>query len=245
MTDDQALAEPSPAPTASPPRRLSRSRLTLGALVAYAVVLLAAITVTGRPVSPTAGGTLVFEDDFERTAVGDKYRQGEPDLGWKAGTWRIEAGHLRAEKIHNAALWLKTPLPERVRIEFTTRALAPDGDVKAEVFGDGRNHQSGYVLINGGWKNSVNAIARQDEHGEERKEDRRCPAGAGRRMCVEPDVDYQWAIERHDGEVRWFLDGALFLTFPDAHPIDGRFFAFNNWEAPVLFDDLRIYDLGQ
>lgn len=222
-----------------------RARVVLAGLAAYAVALLVAITVVGRPLPPTTAGTLIFEDTFERAEVGADYRQGEPDLGWKAGTWRIVDGHLKAEKIHNAALWLKTPLPERVRIEFTARALAPDGDVKAEVFGDGQTHQSGYILINGGWKNSVNAIARQDEHGEERKEDRRCPAGAGRRMCVEPDVDYQWAIERDGGEVRWFLDGALFLTYPDAHPITGQFFAFNNWEAPVLFDDLRIFDLGE
>ena len=35
--------------------------------------------------------------------------------------------------------------------------------LKCEFAGDGQHHQSGYILINGGWKNTVRAIARQDD----------------------------------------------------------------------------------
>ncbi len=194
---------------------------------------------------PREGGTLVFEDDFNRGEPGANYRQGAPDPGHTAGKWAIVEGQLRADRIHNAALWLQKPLPEKVRIEFDARAETGTGDVKAEVFGDGETHQSGYIVIHGGWSNTVTAIARQDEHAEERKNDSRgCRRGRGQRdACVEPGVDYHWVIERDARTVRWFLDGQLVLTYPDADPVRGRFMAFNNWEAPTRFDNLKIYAL--
>jgi hypothetical protein len=241
------MTDPAAPPPASGPRRFRLSKpllVRLGVGLVLGAALALAVASRGKPVPPAQGGTLVFSDDFNRAEVGDAWqRQATADQGYEPGTWKIEDGRLKADKIHNAALWLKQALPENVRIEFVARAQSADGDVKAEVFGDGRNHQSGYILIHGGWRNTVNAIARQDEHGEDRKEDSRCGAGPERR-CVEPDVDYQWAIERTDGVVRWYLDGALFLTFDDQHPIRGKHFGFNNWEAPVTFDDLRIFDLG-
>lgn len=196
-----------------------------------------------RPIAPTQGGTLVFQDDFERAELGPDYRQSVADPGFEAGTWRIQDGFLRGDKIHNAAIWLQKPLPEKVRIEFDAQAETATGDVKAEVFGDGITHQSGYIVIQGGWSNTVMAIARQDEHAEERKQDNRgCRRGRGQRdACVEPGVDYHWIIERDGDTVRWFLDGMLILTYPDADPVRGRFMAFNNWEAPTRFDNLRIY----
>ncbi len=213
-------------------------------VAAFVLVIATAVAVDGRPGAPTTGGELVYSADFDGP-LGDEWKQSEPDLGWKAGTWKIVDGQLEARDIHNAALWLQTPLPEKVRVEFDATALSDDGDVKAEIFGDGRTHQSGYIVIFGGWNNSINTIARQDEHGEDRKEDRRCSARKGRAFCVEPDVAYRWTIERTDGELRWYLDGALFLTYDDQNPVRGRHFAFNNWEAPVRFDNLRIYDIGQ
>lgn len=195
---------------------------------------------------PERQGRLVYSDDFERAEIGADWHQGAPDPGWKAGTWRIEGGRLRGDNIHNAALWLQRPMPEKVRVEFDARAESDTGDVKCEIFGDGRTHQSGYILIMGGWSNSVITIARQDEHAEERKQDNRCRRTPDQRsVCVEPGVDYRWAIERTDGVVRWYVDGQLLLTYDDADPVRGRHFAFNNWEAPVTFDNLAIYDLGE
>ncbi len=211
------------------------------------LALLWTVSLVQAPRLQSRGGLLIFSDDFERGSPGEDYLQGAADTGWTAGSWRIEEGKLKAEKIHNAALWLKRPLPEKVRVEFDARALAQEGDVKCEIFGDGLTHQSGYILIHGGWNNSINIIARRDEHAEDRKEDRRCysRAGSKRKTCVEPDVDYHWAVERRDDVVEWFLDGRLFLRYPDKHPVRGLHFAFNNWEAPVLFDNLRIYDLSK
>lgn len=219
--------------------------VAVAAVAGTLLLVLALVSWVYRPGAPSPGGKLVFSDDFERAEIGDAYLQGQPDRGWSASKWKIEKGRLRAEKIHNAALWLQMPLPKQVRVEFDARALSETGDVKCEIFGDGRTHQSGYILIAGGWNNAINCIARQDEHQNERKEDRRCPRRGNRAMCVEPNVDYKWTVVRTDHVVRWYLDDVLFLTYDDADPVQGRHFAFNNWEAPVAFDNLRIYDLAQ
>ena len=167
------------------------------------VLLLMIYTQSQYAVSqPSAEGTVVFEDDFERSTLGAQYRQGQPDPGHKAGAWRIQEfcqvkkpgpesdakartisvelhrsvtvdvllycdRRLVGENIHNAALWLQHKLPDRTRVEFEATPLSKNGDVKAEIFGDGFTHQSGYILIMGGWSNQLNIIARQDEHGED------------------------------------------------------------------------------
>ena len=214
----------------------------LSAAAPWVLLVFAVVGFVQRPQSaPQEGGRLVFEDTFDRAEVGEGYLQGPPDLNWQKGTWRINGGRLVGEKIHNAALWLQTPMPEAVRVEVDVRAETPEGDAKVEIFGDGRTHQSGYIAIAGGWKNTVSCLARRDEHSEERKQDARC--GRDRR-CVEPGTDYRWTFVRTDGRVRWYVDGALFLVYDDAQPVDGRHFAFNNWEAKTSFDNLRIYDLS-
>jgi hypothetical protein len=221
---------------ATPPERLPWW-LKAGGFAVATVVTLLVVWVASRPSAQSTDGTLVFEATFDGPLDPTLWKQGEPDQGWKAGRWTVKDGRLHAKDIHNAAIWLKTELPEKVRVEFDARAHTKTGDVKCEIFGDGRNHQSGYIVIFGGWKNSVNTIARHDEHAEERKEDNR--------LRVEPDVDYRWAVQRTNGTLEWYLDGKLFLTYPDDEPARGRHFAFNNWEAATSFDNLRIYDLSR
>lgn len=222
---------------------MKRVLTRVGLWFAWAAAVLVVVWVTHGPEAPTTGGTLVFSDDFSDGDLSG-YRQAEADQGWKAGTWKVVDGRLVGEQIHNAALWLKRPMPEQVRVEFDARAHTAKGDVKCEVFGDGRTHQSGYIAIHGGWDNTITTLARQDEHAEERKVDNRnCQRRGQRARCVEPELDYHWVIERTNGDVRWFVDGALVLVYRDDHPVQGRHFAFNNWEAKVSFDNLQIFDL--
>lgn len=218
--------------------------IKIGLWGAWVVAVLVIVRFVHGPEAPSTGGTLVFSDDFERSDLSG-YTQAEADPGWTGGTWKVEDGRLVGEKIHNAALWLKTPLPAKVRVEFDARAHTATGDVKAEVFGDGRTHQSGYIAIHGGWNNSITTLARQDEHAEERKVDNRACRRPGQQpRCVEPDLDYHWVIERTDGDVKWFIDGQLMLVYRDPHPVQGKHFGFNNWEAKISFDNLKIFDLS-
>ena len=65
--------------------------------------------------------------------------------------------------------------PRDVRIEFDCWSTEERGDIKVEVFGDGRSFDpdggaymaTGYEVIFGGWYNAKSIIARLDEHGND------------------------------------------------------------------------------
>lgn len=191
---------------------------------------------TAKRASASSASTVVFEDDFERDELGEKWTRGSGEGG--RGQWTIAEGRVTASAIRNDPLWLQVELPERVRVEFDAEALTPVGDIKVEIFGDGTRHESGYILIFGGWNNSLDVIARLDEHGEDRL--------ARRTRGVEPNRVYRMAVERTDGALRWYVDGELFMTYEDEEPLRGRghrYFAFNNWDAGVRFDNVRVLAL--
>ena len=165
---------------------------------------------------------------------------GLPGAPWWAagGLWRVEGGELHAPGTRNNPLWLEAKLPPDVKISFTARAASPHGDVKVEVFGDGRDHASGYVLVFGGWKNTLSVLARLDEHGEDRLE-RRTPK-------VEPGRRYRFEVERRGSVLTWRIDGETFLELDDPEPLRGEGhdrFGFSSWQADVWFDDLAVEPL--
>jgi hypothetical protein len=173
-----------------------------------------------------------FTDGFERREVG-------PDWWSTGGPWMIRRGELWGAGTRNNPLWLAMPLPRDVAVSFTARSETATGtrpgDIKLEIFGDGRAAASGYVLIFGGWGNSVSVIARRDEHGADRVErtDRR----------VEPGRTYRMRVERRGQVLRWFVDGEEFLVLDDPAPLSGPGhdrFAFSSWDADLFFDDLRV-----
>jgi len=197
------------------------------------------------------GGTLVFEEHFDspNPRLAENWRvgrvEGPPSKGGgprspedAAGHWTVEDGHLATPGERNQPLWLtKALLPDDVRIEFDVWTDSDAGDIKFEVFGDGEHHESGYILIMGGWNNSISVIARQDEHEHGRIE---------RADFVEKGKKYHMSVVRIGGDLRWYIDGALYLRRKDPDPLRGtghRHFAFNNWKSKLRFDNLRIYSL--
>jgi len=114
-----------------------------------------------------------FHDEFERASLGNKF--------WSnGGDWRIVSGQVYSPGVGNNPLWLLLRLPQQVRIEFDARSEGPDGDMKWEAFGDGRNHATGYVFIFGGWHNRETKIAKLDEHAPTNDEVRTALASAAR-----------------------------------------------------------------
>ena len=177
---------------------------------------------------------MVFEDDFERPGLGGHWTTKHPG-------WRIVEGKVRDTDARNAGLWLKRTLPQRTRVEFDIQSdPLPDGktfpgDLKCEIFAVRPEHEGGYVLINGGWGNRLDVIARLDEHGTDRLEQ---PAAE-----VKPSKVVRWAIARVDGSVYWFRDGKLHMTYEDKEPVQGHYLGFNNWLSNVAYDNLAVYDL--
>lgn len=179
------------------------------------------------------GGKLVFQDDFERSELG-------PNWKTEHAGWVIDKGWVHSTKPENKGLWLVKTLPKRARVEFDARSERfPDGkfpgDLKCEIFAEEPRHEGGYILINGGWGNSLDVMCRQDEHGEDRLER---PA-----VKVAPGQVYRWAVARDGDTVFWFIDGKLRMRYDDPLPVRGDYFGFNNWASNAFYDNLRIYDL--
>lgn len=176
----------------------------------------------------------------------------------QAGTsaWRIENGRLCGEGAKNHGVWLTKVLPINARIEFDATSYSAAGDLKAEFWGDGRSaataisytNATSYLTIFGGWKNTIHALARIDEHGNDRKEVRVDPTSDdARQRPVNAGQVYHFKVERTDGKtVRWFVDGVEYLNFVDPAPLAGvghDHFGFNDWEAKVCFDNVRVTPL--
>jgi hypothetical protein len=154
----------------------------------------------------------------------------------------IRNGELWGAGTRNDPLWLRMSLPRDVAIAFTARSETATGtrpgDVKVEVFGDGRTPGSGYVLVLGGWGGATSVIARMDEHGADRVE--------RNDLRVEPGRTYRMRVERRGGVLRWLVDGEEFLRLDDPSPLAGPGhdrFGFSSWDADLFFDDLRIEPL--
>ncbi len=193
--------------------------------------------------------TAPFADFFDRQELGDDWRT-------TSNVWRITDGKLCGRGARNHGVWLKRRLPTNARIELDATSASADGDIKLEVWGDGRSHATGvsytnatsYVVIFGGWKNQFHVLARIDEHAKDRPEVRIDPDNQDvRARKVEPNRSYHFKIERIDGKtVRWFVDDIEILTYPDPQPMKGaghEHMGFNNWEVPVCFDNLKIAPL--
>ncbi len=212
-----------------------------------------------------------FDDDFERTtpivtapgpSAGEASATGsmvEPGPNWivtTPGVWRIEGGRLCGEHARNHGVWLKRTLPTNAVIEFDAVSQSPDGDLKAEYWGDGRSfatalsytNATSYLTIFGGWHNKFHVLARINEHGNDRKE-----------ITVDPNSDdprdkpavagqlYHFKVERSDGKtIKWWVDGNEMFSWTDPAPLAGAghdHFGFNDWDVKLCFDNVHVVPL--
>jgi len=193
--------------------------------------------------------TVPFEDGFDRAELG-------PDWFALSPAWKITAGRLCVRGARNRGIWLARKLPVNARIEFDAYAEAADGDLKVEVWGDGVSGATGtsysnatsYLLILGGWKNTKHVLARLDEHGEDRLEiDVEPGADDERARPVEAGQPYRFKIEREDGKtLTWSVNGQDYFELTDPDPLAGpghEHLGFNDWDAPVCFDNLKVTPL--
>jgi hypothetical protein len=178
-----------------------------------------------------------FEDGFDGAEIGPSWHN-------TGGNYRIVNGRLNIADAKNHPLWLRRTLPNDLVMDIDAMSTSPDGDLKIELFGDGesfdrdgnRYEATGYMFVFGGWHNAVSIIGRMGEHDEEVKAARRGPP-------VVPNQGYHWTITKHGGNIDWKIDGQPFLAFVDREPLGGpghQFFAINDWETDVHFDNLRI-----
>ncbi len=193
--------------------------------------------------------TAPFEDNFERATLG-------PNWAATSSAWRIQGGQLCATHARNHPVWLDRRVPTNAVIEFDAVSHSRDGDIKVELWGDGRSYATGtsyddatsYIAILGGWKNTRHVLARLDEHARDRQElvvDRAGDQLSAR--AVEPGRLYHFKLARRDGKtVQWWVDDIDILSYNDQAPLVGsghEHIAFNDWDARVCFDNLRVTPL--
>jgi hypothetical protein len=195
------------------------------------------LVVTGCKIEklPPAGP---YRDDFNRAQLGD---------AWLAtgDRWRIADGELVVDHGYNHPLWLKQPIPADAVIELDCWSNDDAGDLKVEAWGDGKSYAqtvsytaTSYVFVFGGWHNQFTVLARMNEHGADRK--------ARADLHVQKGKRYHWRIARKGGHIDWQIDGQPALSFDDPRPLEGAehsFFGFNDWEAELHFDNLKITPL--
>jgi hypothetical protein len=178
-----------------------------------------------------------FQDDFERAEVG-------PDWNATSPAYRVTGGKLEVSGAYNHPAWLRRRLPDNAVIDLDVMSKSPDGDIKIELYGDGESFDpdkgsydsTGYVLIFGGWHNSLSVICKQEEHGAGRKVQTS-------NVRVDPYKLYHFRITYRSGSIDWQIDGRPFLAWTDPEPLIGPahgYFAVNDWEADVTFDNLKI-----
>jgi hypothetical protein len=199
------------------------------------------LTFTACKVKDPPPVTGEWKDTFERDEIGGDYYKSGPG-------YDVSSGALSAKGAHNHPLWLRKKLPHDVRIELDCWSNEERGDIKVELFGDGKSFDpdggaymaTGYELIFGGWFNSKSIIARLDEHAKD--------VVQNVALKVQPTRHYHWRIERLGKKLTWFVDDMQtpFLVLDDAAPLENQgheYFGFNNWESDTWFDNLVITPL--
>jgi hypothetical protein len=215
-----------------------------------------------RPDAPGEGGAVAQgagDRDAAPAAVNPEMEPVGPDWMVTSPTlraWRIENGKLCGQNAKNHGIWLKRTLPINARVEYDAITSSEEGDLKSEVWGDGVSaatstsytNATSYLAIFGGWKNTVHALARINEHGDDRKEIKVDPTSDDpRQKPVVKGQQYHIKVERTDGRtVKFYVDDLEYLTFPDAAPLTGAghdHFGFNEWQVKVCFDNVKITPL--
>jgi len=217
-----------------------------------------------KPKTPAI--TEPFVDDFERAELGASWRD------TSSGQFQVKDGQLSVSEGHNRPAWLQKRLPDDVEIELDVMSMSPHGDIKIELFGDGKSFDpdgnrydpTGYVFAFGGWENRTSIIGRLGEHDDgvkaargHRADPQAIEAALARMNGGDPgapDLDgpvlpgrrYRWVITRKGGQIDWKIDGKPFLSWRDPSPLSGPSHAYlglTNWKVQVFYDNLRIRPL--
>ncbi|MDY7233010.1 hypothetical protein [Hyalangium rubrum] len=215
---------------------------------------------------PAATAQVPYTQDFSDPSVVGR------DFHAVGAYWRVVNGELIAPTVKNNPLWLQARLPDDVAVEFDVRSDYPGGDIRLELFGDGSDPGSGYVLVHGGWNNSLSVIARKELNAPSlqslQRQAARLAENVGRNevdlvsaglfkpgtqvrvesntLPVQVQRTYHWRVERRGSLLRWSIDGQPFLELNDPFPFKGPGhdrLGLSGFESNLVFDNLRVVPL--
>jgi hypothetical protein len=239
-----AAQSPAPAPTHTPwvkPEGLSQRgwAVLVAVILATQFPLIHYVLLRDEPAVTTR---VPYQQDFSDPGVVER------DFFSMGGYWRVVSGQLLGPQVKNNPLWLQARLPDDVAVEFDVRSEFPEGDIRVELFGDGTDPGSGYVLIHGGWNNTMSVLARRDVNAPSLtsttvfKEDTRVRV-TSTTFPVQVGRTYHWRVERRGTVLRWSIDGRPFLELNDPFPFKGYGhdrLGLSGFDSSISFDNLRV-----
>lgn len=175
---------------------------------------------------PSQSEDLIFGDDFNKSNLSSIWHI-------QSGEWVVEQGKLKAIG-QNGVLWLDKPLPDDIAVEVEVQG---EFDLNLALAGNGRDNY-GYLFDVGGWWNTKAALIERDRNLLEDASIK----------IKNPQKPYKLRMERQGKLLNCYLDGELIFTYDQAilSAKDGfNRVSFHNWGYPLVFDNLKIYSLGQ
>ena len=189
-----------------------------------------------RPVATASGEVkypagvnwrLVYADDFDRTALGGRWRPA-------SGKWECGAGILRASGDHAFLAYTEKVKPP-VRIEYDTRVPAEQaGDLSAFWLSDPTNYGSGLLVGFGSNGNTTNKILVD-----------------GAEVATAPGPNVKPGKWHHvivqilaNGQVQQIVDDQLSLNYPGKPSAEGKHPGLWTWGSDGVFTKVRLLSGG-
>ncbi len=173
---------------------------------------------------------LAFQDDFERTEVGEN---------WVSNDAAIVSGRLLIGANHPACAKITTPFPGDVKVEFIAQAYErkPPCDLSVTLAAERLSTMSwNYLLAFGGVNNTVNKLTggrklrgMRDEHPE---------------RLIEPGRVYHIEAVKEGKRLTMHVDGILLLSGEDEEIMGGPGFdavGLVTWNG-MYVDNVRVYE---
>lgn len=142
-----------------------------------------------------------------------------------------------------ACLWNKFPQGENLSIDFfvgpkmdTDRGKKYEyaGDYALVLCADGKNINSGYSFIFGGWDNRGSQIVRRNSIVKENRDIKVTRSSAIHRQW------FHMKIRKEGSRLSFWVDGNLAAEFNDPEPLKGRYFGIWTWKTEIMIAQLRV-----
>lgn len=201
--------------------------------------------------------SLLFEDDFERTSIGNNWII-ERDSADLPGVY-VKDGRLYLESHDGITVWYKEKLKGNIRIEYDRRVVMEEGkhdrlsdlnqfwmatDPGNRMFsrkGGFREYDSlqMYYCGFGGNYNSTTRLRRYDGRGKQELVGEYTDSS----HLLTANKTYHIEITCREGISVFRVDGELFFDYTDKYPFSEGWFGWRSTRSRQWIDNLRIWSI--